>query len=67
MTPKTTMHICQDIVLECQHCYVICRYSEAAVRRNCPACGRNIGNWDALTHALQEKMSAPSDTSQPSS
>jgi hypothetical protein len=53
MAQQTTMTVYRDVVLECQHCYMICRYSEAAVRRNCPACGRAIGNWHELTDALQ--------------
>ena len=51
MAPQTTMRICQDLILECQHCYMICRYTDAAVRRNCPACGLAIANWETLTAA----------------
>ena len=53
MAQQTTMAIYQDVVLECQHCYVICRYSEAAVRRNCPACGLAIANWDELRQTVR--------------
>ena len=49
VTQQTTMQIYQGLVLECQHCYAICRYQEAAVRRNCPHCGLPIANWDALS------------------
>ena len=55
MPQQTTMAIYQDIVLECQHCYIICRYTEAVARRNCPACGLPITNWDELTTAIQAK------------
>jgi hypothetical protein len=55
MSHQTTMTIYQDVVLECQHCYMICRYADAAVRRNCPACGRAIANWGELTALRQEK------------
>lgn len=48
MRPQTTMAIYQGIVLECQHCYAICRFTDAAVRRNCPACGQDITNWEEL-------------------
>jgi hypothetical protein len=53
MPPQSTMHIYQGIALECQHCYMICRYTDAAVRRNCPACGLAIANWPALEAAVQ--------------
>jgi predicted RNA-binding Zn-ribbon protein involved in translation (DUF1610 family) len=63
MAQQTTMTIYQDIVLECQHCYVICRYMEAAVRRNCPACGRAIANWAELTDIVRKKTQSLHDTS----
>jgi predicted RNA-binding Zn-ribbon protein involved in translation (DUF1610 family) len=53
MAPQTIMAIYQDVVLECQHCYVICRYAEAAARHNCPACGLAIANWDELRQTVQ--------------
>lgn len=59
MAQQTTMAIYQDVVLECQHCYVICRYSEAAVRHNCPACGLVIANWDELRQAVQAQAQQP--------
>lgn len=65
MAQQTTMVICQDTVLECQHCYVICRYAEASVRQNCPACGRTITNWKELTATVQEHM-RPSASESPS-
>jgi hypothetical protein len=55
MAQQTTMTLYQDVVLECQHCYMICRYTDAAVRRNCPACGRAIANWAELVAMRQEK------------
>jgi predicted RNA-binding Zn-ribbon protein involved in translation (DUF1610 family) len=63
MTQPTTMTVYRDVVLECQRCFTICRYAEAAVRHNCPACGRAIANWDELAAALN-RVSAPA--SQPS-
>ena len=71
MPQQTTMTLYQDVVLECQHCYMICRYSDAAVRRNCPACGRAITNWAELAVMRQEQSlpsapaSALTDTSSP--
>jgi hypothetical protein len=53
MASQTTMTIYQEVALECQHCYLICRYIDAAVRRNCPACGLTIANWEGLTAAVQ--------------
>jgi predicted RNA-binding Zn-ribbon protein involved in translation (DUF1610 family) len=61
MSQQTTMTLYQDVVLECQHCYMICRYTDAAVRRNCPACGRAIANWAELD-ALRREKSLPSHT-----
>jgi hypothetical protein len=55
MAQQTTMAIYQGMVLECQHCYAICRYTDAAVRRNCPACGRAVANWKMLSEAAQEQ------------
>ena len=63
MPQQTTMAIYQDIVLECQHCYIICRYTEAVARRNCPACGLPITNWDELTTAIQAKAQQLQDSS----
>jgi hypothetical protein len=59
MPQQTTMTLYRDVVLECQHCYMICRYSDAAVRRNCPACGRTIANWAELA-AMRQEQSLPS-------
>jgi hypothetical protein len=58
MAQQTTMTIYRDVVLECQHCYSICRYSDAAVRRNCPACGLTIGNWPELSAGRQTQTLA---------
>jgi hypothetical protein len=55
MNQQTTMDIYRDIVLECQHCYAVCRYAEASRRRTCPSCGLAITNWDALTERVREK------------
>lgn len=65
MAQQTKMIIHQGVVLECQHCYVICRYTEAAVRHNCPACGRAIANWNELAKAVQEKTQQPPDITTP--
>ncbi|GIX47974.1 MAG: hypothetical protein KatS3mg131_2185 [Candidatus Tectimicrobiota bacterium] len=59
MTPQTTMQRYQGVVLECQHCYALCRYRDAAVRRTCPGCGHTIANWEELTAALCRE--APSE------
>jgi hypothetical protein len=62
MAQQTTMTIYQDVVLECQHCYTICRYTDAVVRRHCPACGLAIANWEALTesiHAMRQQEATP--------
>ncbi len=61
MPPQTTMRIYPDVVLECQHCYHICRYTEAAVRRNCPACGRSIANWETLQDAAARRQQPSTD------
>jgi predicted RNA-binding Zn-ribbon protein involved in translation (DUF1610 family) len=63
MPQQTTMAIYQDIVLECQHCYIICRYTETVARRNCPACGLTITNWAELTQAIQAKAQPLPDAS----
>ena len=72
MPQQTTMTLYRDVVLECQHCYVICRYTDAAVRRNCPACGRAIANWAELAAMYQEQSlpsqkNVPASTGEPSS
>ncbi len=59
MAQQTTMTIYQDIVLECQHCYMICRSSEAEVRHSCPSCGRAIANWEAVTKAIRKSAPQP--------
>jgi predicted RNA-binding Zn-ribbon protein involved in translation (DUF1610 family) len=63
---QTTMTFYQDVVLECQHCYMICRYVDAAVRHNCPACGRAIANWTELA-AMREGKCPPSPEGAPAS
>lgn len=55
MSQQTTMALCQDIVLECQHCYTVCRYTEASKRRKCPSCGLAIVNWEALTERVRDR------------
>jgi len=60
MPAHITMTLYTGIVLECEHCYRICRWSEAMVRRNCPSCGLEIGNWQALTNEVT-KHEAPDD------
>jgi predicted nucleic acid-binding Zn-ribbon protein len=56
MPQQTSMTIYRDVVLECQHCYMICRYSDAEVRQSCPSCGRNISNWTAIMEALRKDV-----------
>jgi hypothetical protein len=64
MPAHITMMLYTGIVLECQHCYRICRWVDAAVRRNCPSCGLNIGNWQALTDEVKHRRSPTSETPQ---
>ena len=59
MLPQTTMTIYRDIVLECQHCYMICRFADAAIRRKCPSCGRDIVAWEALVETVQQQRQLP--------
>ena len=54
MPQQTSMTIYQGVALECQHCYTICRYSDANVRHSCPSCGRSIENWTAVAEAVQQ-------------
>ncbi|ETX04397.1 hypothetical protein [Candidatus Entotheonella palauensis] len=63
MPAQITMAFYTGIVLECQHCYRICRWSDAAVRRNCPSCGLDIGNWQALTDEVNSRLAPASETS----
>lgn len=58
MPQQTSMTIYQGVTLECQHCYMICRYSDATVRQSCPSCGRSIENWAAITEAVQQHTQA---------
>lgn len=60
MPAQTTMVFYTGIALECQRCYRICRWSDAAVRRHCTHCGLDIGNWQALAEALK-KQAAPAE------
>ena len=55
MPLHTEMHVYADIVLECQRCYGLCRFSEAAKRRSCPSCGLDIVNWDDLLASLPQE------------
>lgn len=59
MPQQTRMTIYRDVVLECQHCYMICRYTDANARQSCPSCGRNISNWAALTEAVRKDVLKP--------
>ncbi len=59
---QITMAFYTGIVLECQHCYRICRLDEAAVRRNCPHCGLPIGNWQALADEVNRRRPPASET-----
>lgn len=59
MTPQTVMQVYRGVVLECQVCYQVCRYHEAAIRRNCPNCGRPIGNWQELAQVTQQGQTVP--------
>ncbi|PON17737.1 hypothetical protein C2W62_11665 [Candidatus Entotheonella serta] len=62
MPTQITMALYTGIVLECQHCYRICRLDDAAVRRNCPSCGLAIGNWQALAEAVKRQDVPASET-----
>lgn len=64
MPAQITMAFYTGIVLECQHCYRICRWDEAAVRRNCPSCGLHIGNWQALTNEVKRRLAPASEAPQ---
>lgn len=59
MPQQTRMTIYQDVVLECQHCYMICRYTDADGRRSCPSCGRTIANWAAIAEAVRKEVRKP--------
>jgi hypothetical protein len=63
MTPQAVMHVYQGVVLECQYCYRVCRYSEAAARSSCPDCGLTIVNWQELEKATQQGKAVPPDAS----
>ena len=56
MPQQTSVMIYRDVVLECQHCYMICRYSDAEVRQSCPSCGRDIANWAAIMESVRQEM-----------
>ncbi len=58
MPAQVTMAFFTGVVLECQNCYQICRLDEASIRRNCPSCGLDIGNWQALMEEVKSR-SAP--------
>ena len=62
MTPQTVMHVYRGVVLECQSCYRVCRYHEAAVRRNCPDCGLPIAHWQELEQVTQHGQRVPPET-----
>ncbi len=55
MPPQTTMTLYQGVVLECQRCYAICRFPDAATRCHCPFCGLDIANWEELSAVVQAK------------
>ena len=61
MTSQTVMRVYWGVVLECQFCYRVCRYHEAAVRRNCPACGLPIAHWQELEHMTRQGQVVPSE------
>lgn len=58
MPQQTSMSVYQGVALECQHCYMICRYSDATVRHSCPSCGRSIENWTSIAEAVQQHAQA---------
>ncbi len=60
MPAQTTMAFYTGIVLECQRCYQVCRWEDATVRRNCPHCGLDIGNWQTVLKEVQ-KRAAPAN------
>jgi hypothetical protein len=61
MPAQITMAFYHGIVLECQHCYQVCRWTDAAVRQNCPSCGLNIGNWQTLTDEVKRQLEPASE------
>ncbi|MDH3604441.1 MAG: hypothetical protein OEU26_32955 [Candidatus Tectomicrobia bacterium] len=65
MRSQTTMIRYQDIALECQKCYTICRLSDTAARRSCPSCGLDIANWEELMTGLQQPAQPPDESARP--
>ena len=64
MPTQITMAFYTGIVLECLHCYRICRWQDAATRRNCPNCGLPIGNWQALADEISSGLTPANETDQ---
>ncbi|ETX02325.1 MAG: hypothetical protein ETSY1_04085 [Candidatus Entotheonella factor] len=64
MPAQITMALYTGIVLECQHCYHICRLADAEKRYNCPSCGLDIGNWQTLTDDIKRRLAPARDTPQ---
>ena len=64
MPAQITMAFYTGIVLECRHCYRVCRWSDAATRRNCPHCGLTIGNWRALADEMARRLTPADETAQ---
>jgi hypothetical protein len=65
MPAHVTMALYTDIVLECQNCYQICRWTDAAVRQNCPSCGLHIGNWQTLSDEVRTRLRSASEKFKP--
>ncbi len=61
MPAQTTMVLYTGIVLECQRCYHICRWGDAATRRHCPHCGLDIDNWQALVDEVKQRTAPASE------
>jgi len=64
MPAHMTMAFYTGIVLECQHCYRLCRWTDAAARRNCPHCGLDISNWQALADEVKRHAAPAGEPSQ---
>lgn len=61
MPAPTTMVFYTGIALECQRCYQICRLDDAVVRRHCPHCGLDIGNWQAVLEEVKKRTAPASE------
>jgi hypothetical protein len=65
MPAQITMALYTGVVLECQNCYQICRWADAAARQNCPSCGLDIGNWQTLSDEVRARLLPASERLKP--